>query len=199
MTAHETPLRPGDQAKTYERPRGDTTMIRATAIVAYIGSIAAANWLTSRYGMIPVWPGLAATAGTYAAGAALLLRDMVQDTGGRRAVVAAIASGAALSAWLSTPALAIASGTAFLISETADMAVYTPLRRRGWGRAALASGVIGSIADTVVFLWLAGFPILAGLAGQLVGKALWATAIPVVAVVTAQMVRRALLRDPIGT
>lgn len=174
-------------------------MIRTTAIATYIGSIVAANWLTNRYGMIPVGPGLAATAGTYAAGAALLLRDVVQDTGGRRAVVAAIAAGAGLSVWLSTPALAMASGAAFLISETADMAVYTPLRHRGWGRAALASGVVGAVVDTVVFLWLAGFPILAGLAGQLVGKALWATAAPVAAVTTARMVRRALLRDPVGT
>lgn len=170
--------------------------MKIAAVLAYLVSIIAANWLTSRYGFVPVWPGVHALAGTYAAGAALLARDLVQDTAGRRAVLAAIVAGAALSWWLSTPQLALASGAAFLIAETADMTVYTPLRRRGWARAVLASNAVGAVIDTAVFLWLAGFPIAAAMPGQLIGKGLWATAVPVLAVMTYRMVRRVVPRQP---
>lgn len=162
--------------------RTKRTAVKISAFLTYLACIVAANWLVNRFGFVPVWPGVTAAAGTYAAGAALLARDALQDAAGRRGVLAAIAAGAALSGWLSTPQLAVASGAAFLIAESADMAVYTALRKRGWARAVLASNAVGAVLDTVVFLWLAGFPIAAAMPGQLIGKALWATAMPVLAV-----------------
>jgi uncharacterized PurR-regulated membrane protein YhhQ (DUF165 family) len=168
------------------------------ALTAFILAIAAANWLTAHYGLVSVGFGLTATAGTYAAGAALLLRDVVQDTAGARWVLAGIATGAVLTAVMS-PALAIASTVAFLLAELLDMAVYTPLRDRGWARAALASGIAGAVVDTYAFLALAGFPITGhAVAGQLVGKALWVTVVPVLVVVTIRQVRRAVRRHPVG-
>lgn len=164
--------------------------MRYVAFTAYLASIVAANWLTARYGFVPVGLGLAATAGTYAAGVAFVARDAVQDAAGRLAVIGCIVTGVALSLWLSTPALAVASGAAFLLSEAADMAIYTPLRRRGYVRAAVASNLVGSAIDTTVFLWLAGFgltwPIFAG---QMLGKT-WIT----LAVVVGVVMIRALLR-----
>lgn len=148
----------------------------AAAVVAYVLAIVSANWLTARYGFIPVWWGLTATAGTYAAGFAFVFRNLTQEAYGRRLVLAAIALGAGLSWWLSTPALAVASGVTFLVSETTDWAVYTPLRSRGWVRAAAAGNVAGFVVDTFLFLWLAGFPIVAAAPGQLVGKT-YATAL----------------------
>lgn len=171
--------------------------LAAMAGSVYVGTVVAANVLTSRYGMVPVWPGVVATAGTYAAGAALLARDVVQDTAGRRAVLAAIAAGALLSAWLATPQLAIASGAAFAASEVADMAIYTPLRRKGWARAVLASNLVGAVVDTVLFLALAGFPVMASLPGQLIGKAVWAALLPVLLVTAARRVRRAVSGEPV--
>ena len=166
------------------------TIRRMLAIAAYLTTIVAANWLTSRYGLVPIGFGLMATAGTYAAGLAFVARDVVQDVAGRGAVLIALAAGAALSWWLSTPALAVASGVAFGLSELADMAVYTPLRRRGYVRAAVASNLIGAVVDTAAFLWLAGFglaPLV--VAGQLVGK-FWVT----LAVVGLVVMARAFLR-----
>jgi len=169
----------------------------AIAIGAYIAAIVAANWLTAHYGLIPVLPGLLVTAGTYSAGLALLLRDAVQDAAGRLAVLVAISVGGAVSWVMSTPALAVASVAAFLVSELSDMAVYAPLRRKGWARAVLASNLVGSVLDTVVFLALAGFGLtVAGVAGQLVGKVLWATLLPIVMV---KAVQRAVPRNPIHT
>lgn len=165
-------------------------LTRASALLAYVGSIVAANWLTDTYGLVPVGFGLAATAGTYAAGIAFIARDAVQDTLGRRTVLAALAVGAVLSWVLASPALAVASAVAFGLSELADMAIYTPLRRRGYVRAAVASNLVGSTVDTLVFLHLAGFglaPLV--ITGQFVGKT-WVT----VAVVLLVVITRALLR-----
>lgn len=165
------------------------TLARLAAVVAYIATIVAANWLTARYGLVPVGFGLLATAGTYAAGLAFVARDLVQDVAGRAGAVAAIGAGFAISWYLSTPQLAIASALAFLVSELADMAVYTPLRRRGYVRAAITSNLVGTVVDTLLFLWLAGFGLVPLLVtGQLVGKT-WMTVAAVAVVLAARALR----------
>ena len=75
----------------------------------------------------------------------------------------------------------VASAAAFLLSEAADLAVYTPLQRRGLVLAVALSSVAGLVLDSVVFLLLA-FGSLDFLAGQVVGK-LWMVlaALPLVA------------------
>lgn len=173
------------------------TLKSVLAPAAYVACIVLANVLTARFGLVSVGFGLMVMAGTYAAGFALLARDVAQDASGRLAVLAAIVVGAALSAWLSTPQLALASGVAFLLAESADMAVYTPLRDRGWARAVLASNVVGAVVDTLVFLWLAGFPLTwTTVGGQMVGKLLWATLLPVVILLVVR--RRAVSVPAVG-
>jgi hypothetical protein len=167
----------------------------ALAAGLFAGSVTAANALTASYGLIPVGLGLTATAGTYAAGLCLLARDWLHDTAGRVAVLAAIAAGGAASAVMAGPRLAMASATAFVLSELADLAVYQPLRRRGWIRAVVASNAVGAPVDTVLFLALAGFPIWAALPGQLLAKAT-ATALPVAVVLIARALLRHRLRPP---
>jgi uncharacterized PurR-regulated membrane protein YhhQ (DUF165 family) len=142
-------------------------------LVCYVLTILAANWAIATFGLVPVGFGLLAPAGVYFAGLAFTLRDLAQDALGKRWTVAAIVAGAALSALVSPPQIALASGLAFLTSEACDFGVYTPLRRRGWLRAVAASNVVGFVVDSALFLWLA-FGSLAFLPGQLVGKA-WVT------------------------
>jgi uncharacterized PurR-regulated membrane protein YhhQ (DUF165 family) len=147
---------------------------------AYVAAIVAANVLTERFGLVPVGFGLVATAGTYAAAFVLISRNVAQDQIGRRKVLALMALGIGLSYWLASPALALASAVAFGLSELADMGIYTPLRTRGRGRAVAAASTVGAVIDTVAFLWIAGFPIVAALPGQLfvkVGMALIAALI----------------------
>lgn len=153
---------------------------RTTAAVlfaSYTGTVLAANWAITRYGIVPVGFGLTAPAGVYVAGLAFTLRDLLHELAGRAWVLAAIATGAALSLAVSTPALAVASAAAFGLSELTDLAVYEPLRRRRWLTAVAASNVVGLVVDSVLFLALA-FGSLAFLAGQIVGKA-WMTALAV--------------------
>lgn len=137
-------------------------------LVAYVATIFAANYAVQHFGFVSVAPGLQAPAGVYFAGLALILRDAVQVLLGRKVSVLAIPVGAALS-WFIAPALAVASGTAFLLSESADWLVFTPLQDRGWNRALVASTVVGACVDSAVFLWLA-FHSLAFWEGQVVGK-----------------------------
>ena len=155
-------------------------LVPVTAIL-FLGCILAANVVTTELGMIPVGFGLVATAGTYFAGLTFILRDALQDVAGKRWTLAVIALGAALSFLVSDPFIALASAVAFGLAELADLAVYTPLRKRGYIRAAIASNIVGSLIDTVVFLAIAGFPIMAALPGQMVGK-LAVTALAVIAV-----------------
>jgi uncharacterized PurR-regulated membrane protein YhhQ (DUF165 family) len=166
---------------------------RLFAVAAFIACTTAANVLTARYGMVPVGFGLTATAGTWAAGLVLLARDLVHDVAGRLAVAGCVAVGAVLSAWLAGAQIAVASGVAFAVSEAADFAVYAPLRRRGWARAVVVSGLAGSAVDTVLFLTLAGFPVWAAVPGQMVAKTT-ATAVVVVPVVVVRAVLRNRVR-----
>lgn len=153
-------------------------MIRsAAAAVALIGVIVAANWLTSTYGLIPAGFGLLVTAGTFAAGLALALRDVVHESGGVPWVLGTIAAGCTVSYLLGDGRIAIASAAAFLVAELIDLAVYAPLRRRRWRTAVAASGATGAIVDTLLFLSIAGFPVTtATIAGQLLVKSVWVTA-----------------------
>ena len=164
---------------------------------AYAAAIVSANRLTFRDGLIPVGFGLTATAGTYCAGCALMLRNQVQDLLGRGFVAATILAGAALSA-LTSPTLALASGAALATGELIDTALYTPLRRTGWARAVLAASLIGAVLDTVVFLYIAGIPATGrSIAGQLIAKA-WAVWVPVVLVAFLKRVRRDQIpHDPV--
>ncbi len=137
-----------------------------------------ANWMIGHVGtvcvpdgpcLIPVAPGLMAPSGVLMIGLALVLRDLVQRRLGLRWVTAAILAGAALSGLVAPPALVLASVMAFLLSEFADLCVYTPLQERRLLLAVFASSVVGLVIDSLVFLWLA-FGSLDFLAGQVVGK-----------------------------
>ncbi len=147
-------------------------------LAAFAACIPAANWLVGHAGtacppngpcLIPVAPGIMAPSGVVMVGLALVLRDLVQRRLGVAWSAAAILAGGALSAFISPPALALASTAAFLISEFADLGVYTPLQKRGLILAALASGAVGVVVDSIAFLWLA-FGSLDFLAGQTLGK-----------------------------
>ncbi|HUI12674.1 MAG TPA: VUT family protein [Xanthobacteraceae bacterium] len=151
----------------------------AIFLILFALTIPAANWLIGHVGtacvphgpcVLPVAPGLTAPSGVTMVGIALVLRDLVQRRLGAVMSALAILFGSALSALVAPAALVIASATAFLLSEFADLAVYTPLARRRLVAAVVASSLAGLVVDSVVFLWLA-FGSLDFLAGQVVGKA----------------------------
>ena len=56
---------------------------------------------------------------------------------------------------LVTLRIAIGSGTAFLVAQLLDVALFDRLRQGRWWRAPLASTVIGSVVDTALFFAIA--------------------------------------------
>jgi uncharacterized PurR-regulated membrane protein YhhQ (DUF165 family) len=149
------------------------------ALVLFGLTIPAANWMIGHVGtmcpeqspcLVPVAPGLMAPSGVVMIGLALVLRDLVQRRLGLLAALGAIGVGALLSAFLAPPAIVVASATAFLLSELADLLVYTPLQRRRFLLAVVLSSLVGLVVDSAIFLYLA-FSSLDFLAGQIVGKA----------------------------
>lgn len=125
------------------------------AYAAFIATIPAANYTLERVGFVDV-PGLGPVASGVAwAGLAFVLRDVAQMLTNKWATLPAIAAGALLSAWLASPALAVASAAAFALSEALDWAIYSPLANRHFTTAVASSSVIGGAVDSAVFLQLA--------------------------------------------
>jgi hypothetical protein len=170
-----------------ERPRMSLNARKGEGLayfLAFMACIPTANWMIGHVGtvcapngpcLLPVFPWspqggpMMAPSGVSMIGIALVLRDLCQRRLGRLAALMAIVAGAALSGALAPPQLVVASTTAFFLSELADFAVFTPLQKRGLVLAVLASAVVGLIADSILFLYLA-FGSLEFLEGQVLGK-----------------------------
>lgn len=151
----------------------------AIFLALFIATIPVANWMIGHVGtvcppgqpcLVPVWPGIMAPSGVVTIGLALVLRDLVQRRLGIWAGIVAIAIGAAISFALAPPTIVVASVLAFVLSELADLLVYTPLQRRRFVLAVMASSAVGLVVDSVVFLSVA-FGSLDYLPGQVIGKA----------------------------
>lgn len=156
--------------------------MKYVAVLAYLACVPTANWMIGHIGticiphgpcLIPIGFGLMAPSGVLTIGAALVLRDIVQRTSGILVAIASVVAGTLLSWFVADIHIALASAAAFLISELADTAVYSPLQKRGMILAVLASGVVGAAVDSAAFLYLA-FNSLDFIAGQIVGKC-WAS------------------------
>ena len=167
-------------------PPATRTRLGLVAFTLFLGLIPLANWMVGHVGtvciprgpcLIPVAPGILAPSGVITIGAALVLRDVVQRCLGLGWGLGAVLAGCLLSALVAPPSLVIASAAAFLLSELADFAVYTPLQQRRLMLAVTASAAVGLVIDSVVFLSLA-FGSLRFLEGQIIGK-LWAVAFAV--------------------
>lgn len=90
----------------------------------------------------------------------------------RRVVLVGFIVAVALSIYLATPRIAIASGSAFLVAQLLDVSLFDRLRGNVWWVPPLVSTLIGSAVDTALFFALAFAPVFAmldfgGAAGSL--------------------------------
>jgi uncharacterized PurR-regulated membrane protein YhhQ (DUF165 family) len=142
----------------------ETARITALGVAAMAVVVAASNVLVQH----PIGPFLTWGAFTYPF--AFLVTDLVNrrlgPTAARRVVYAGFAAAVALSVWLATPRIAVASGAAFLTAQLLDVAAFDRLRAGAWWRAPLVSSTLGSVVDTALFFTLAfsatvtlGFPV----------------------------------------
>lgn len=144
---------------------------------AFVALAVLANWLASRFTITVPFTHLLAPAGVLCIGAAFVLRDWLQQLAGFAwaLVVIPIAAGASYligeaAGWTGLQKIAVASLLAFLASETLEVAVFTPLRKRSLTFGVLASGMVGNALDSWLFLTLA-FGSTAFFWGNFVGKA----------------------------
>jgi uncharacterized PurR-regulated membrane protein YhhQ (DUF165 family) len=148
------------------------------SIILFILTIPLGNWVVMNVGyvcpeggpcLVPVWPGIMSPSSVLIAGIALVLRDAVHHFMGGKWAVYAIFAGAVVSGLVSDLNLIVASTCAFVFSELADFAVYAPMRKRFPAWAVIASGLVGSVVDSCIFLSLA-FGSLEFVLGQVIGK-----------------------------
>ena len=102
------------------------------------------------------------TFGAFTYPAAFLVTDLTNRVYGpakaRLVIAAGFAIAVVLSVLLSTPRIAMASGSAFLVAQLLDVFVFDKLRRRIWWQAPLTSSFLGSLLDTAIFFSLAFAP-----------------------------------------
>ncbi|HRK64831.1 MAG TPA: VUT family protein [Terricaulis sp.] len=127
---------------------------RFTAL--YVGLMPLINWAFAGIPTIPLpemlgggdWHPF-----TIVTGLVLVARDFAQREI-KHWIFGAMIIGLGLSSLTAWPVIVVASGVAFLISETADWAVYT-FTKRPLSQRIMISSLIGAPLDQVVFLWLA--------------------------------------------
>ncbi|MDP1732314.1 MAG: VUT family protein [Devosia sp.] len=132
------------------------------AVAAMVAVVAASNFLVqfpvqARLGPVDLADLLTWGAFTYPL--AFLVTDLTNrhfgPQGARLVVVIGFVMAVALSVLLASPRIAIASGSAFLIAQLLDVAIFDRLRASAWWRAPLISSVAGSVIDTLIFFSLA--------------------------------------------
>lgn len=99
------------------------------------------------------------TWGAFTYPVSFLVTDLTNRRYGPRLARGVVAAGfviaVALSVWLATPRIALASGTAYLVGQLLDISVFNRLRRETWWHAPLAGSLIGSALDTALFFSIA--------------------------------------------
>ena len=138
------------------------------AVAAMVVVVTASNILVQypvQADLGPIHLGDILTWGAFTYPFAFLVSDLTNRHDGPRqarfVVLAGFLVGLALSFWLSTPRIAIASGSAFLIGQLLDIAVFQRLRNRYWLIPPLSASLFGSLLDTLIFFSIAFAPALA--------------------------------------
>jgi uncharacterized PurR-regulated membrane protein YhhQ (DUF165 family) len=137
----------------------------AMAVAAMIAVVTASNILVQfpvEADLGPIHLGDILTWGAFTCPVAFLLSALTNRYGGpgraRAVVLVGFAVALCLSAYLSTPRIAIASATAFLVGQLLDIAVFSRLRNRFWLLPPLSASLLGSLIDTAIFFSIAFAP-----------------------------------------
>lgn len=101
-------------------------------------------------GPLGMWPPMSLLVGFI-----FILRDYAQRSVGHW-VIPGMGAGAVLSYVIASPFVAVASATAFVISELIDWGVYTTSKERPFVHRIVLSSVISTPVDSAVFLIMIG-------------------------------------------
>lgn len=99
------------------------------------------------------------TWGAFSYPVAFLITDLTNRALGpvraRKVVYVGFAIAVLLSLYFADPRIAVASGSAFLVAQLLDIAIFDRLRKQTWWLAPVASSTVASALDTFIFFWLA--------------------------------------------
>jgi len=144
-----------------------------TFLATYVLAIVAINVGFAHFplidlGPLGLWPPM-----SLMVGGVFVLRDFTQRSIGHH-VWWGTATGILLSYFMASPYIALASASAFAVSEAIDWGVYTWCQRRGrtFRSRVLWSSALGTPTDSVVFLFLIGHFSLVGVATMTASKML---------------------------
>jgi queuosine precursor transporter len=145
----------------------------------YVGLMPLINWAFAGIDTIAIPESMGGGAWhpfTIVTGLVLVVRDFAQREI-KHWILGAMVVGLALSTLTAWPVIVVASGVAFLISETADWAVYT-FSKRPLSQRILISSAVGAPIDQIAFIGLASLvvpgifawgTILTGIISKLIG------------------------------
>ena len=143
-------------------------------VAAYVASIVLVNWLFAPAQLVPgitIWPTMFGDLflANIIVGVVFVLRDYAQREVGHKVLLATLVAGA-ITYVMVDPAIAVASITAFILSELADWAIYSfwkkPLQQR-----ILFSSLVAVPLDTFAFQHLAGYLTPAAFTTEVLSKA----------------------------
>lgn len=99
------------------------------------------------------------TWGAFTYPAVFLVTDLTNRAVGpqaaRRVVLVGFAGAVAMSLLLAPWRIAVASGSAFIVAQLMDVAVFNRWRSQSWWKAPLIGSLVASVIDTVVFFFIA--------------------------------------------
>lgn len=145
------------------------------AVGAYVASILLVNWLFAPAQLVPgitVWgsPWGDLYLANIVVGLVFVLRDYAQREIGHKVLLATAAAGL-ITYFLVDPVIAVASVTAFFLSELTDWAIYSFTKRPLQSRILLSS-LFAVPVDTLAFQHLAGYLTPAAFSTEVLSKAL---------------------------
>ena len=117
----------------------------------YITTVVAINMAFAYIPPVVLFDGTIFTVGSVIAGLVFVARDYAQRQVGHKAVLALMAAAGLLSYLLADPFVAIASITAFAISELSDYIVYSKYKG-DFNKRVVVSSLVSVPIDTAVFL-----------------------------------------------
>jgi uncharacterized PurR-regulated membrane protein YhhQ (DUF165 family) len=136
--------------------------------ILYIAAIVAVNWAFIVVPPIPIPGGALWPPVSLLVGFVFVLRDFAQREIGHY-VLAAMGLGVVASYFMASPEVAMASATAFVISELVDWAVYS-FTGRPLSQRILFSSLLATPIDSAVFLAMVGFFSWVGVIAMTVSK-----------------------------
>ena len=119
----------------------------------YLASVVFINWCFVNIPVLPTPLGFLPPA-TFIVGGLFVFRDYVQRSIGHYVLIPMLL-GCVASYFLASPEIAIASASAFIVSEIADWFVFTVIRKPFHHRV-LYSSLVGVMVDTLIFLPMIG-------------------------------------------